>query len=57
MTSLSVVVWKMEPRLSSSCLSSREFVRLPLCASAMRPLKWFTKMGWTLRLLSLPVVP
>ena len=57
MTSESVVVWKMEPLLSSFCRSSCELVRLPLWASAIRPLKWFTRMGWTFRLLSLPVVP
>ena len=37
-TSESVVVWKMEPWLSSSWRNAWELVRLPLWARAMRPL-------------------
>ena len=55
-TSVSLVVLKMEPSLSSSSRSSAVLTRFPLWATAMScPRKWATK-GWALRICERPVV-
>ena len=51
MISLSTVVWKTRPRLSSSSRSAAALVRLPLCAMAIWPRAQSTVSGWALRRL------
>ena len=48
MTSVSLLVWKIDPWLSSRLRISCAFTRLPLCASAITPLFDCTMMGWAL---------
>ncbi len=45
-TSVSLVVWKMEPCASSRLRNTPAFTRLPLCASAIMPLFDCTMIGW-----------
>ena len=57
MTSVSLVVWKMEPSNSNF---SRRFTALesaPLCASASAPLMWLTTMGCAFSRGFMPIVP
>ena len=49
MTSVSLLVWKIEPWASSRCRISCAFTRLPLWASAIMPLFDCTMMGWALK--------
>ena len=45
-TSVSLLVWKMEPRCSSLRRHSLAFVKLPLCATAILPLLQSIMIGW-----------
>ena len=56
MISLSTVVWKIDPRSSSSSRSAAALVRLPLCAMAICPLAQSTVSGWALPMFDEPVV-
>jgi len=49
MISLSTVVWKIEPWVSSSSRRAAALVRLPLCAMASWPRAQSTVSGWALR--------
>jgi hypothetical protein len=56
MTSVSLLVWKMEPRCSSLRRHSLAFVRLPLCATAILPLLQSIMIGWTFNSALSPAV-
>ena len=56
MTSVSLVVWKMQPVSSSFSRSSAALVRLPLWATDMVPLMWLMTRGWALARERVPVV-
>ena len=47
-TSLSVLVWKIAPSLTSASRSSPALIRLPLCPSASWPCALSITMGWAL---------
>src|SRR3981189_2621698 len=54
MTSVSLLVWKMEPRCSSLRRQSAALVRLPLWPTAIFPLLQSIMMGWALRMALSP---
>ena len=55
-TSVSLVVWKIEPGCSSCARISSALMMLPLCASAILPLLHSTMMGCAFSSAESPVV-
>ena len=55
-TSVSLVVWKIEPSLSSRCRISTGFVRLPLWTIPKGPSEVLTTIGWALAMTLVPAV-
>ena len=56
MTSVSLLVWKIEPPCTSSSRSSRALTRLPLCATAICPCAHSMRNGCAFSSLLSPAV-
>ncbi len=56
MTSVSLVVWKIEPSASSSSRTSAALTRLPLWAMAIGPRWCWSRNGWAFAGLESPAV-
>ena len=56
MTSLSVVLLKIDPSISIRRRSSTAFTRFPLWATAIFPILQSTRSGWMLTMLESPIV-
>ncbi len=56
MTSVSLVVWKIEPPCSSWARIAAALVRLPLCTMPTGPIEVLTTIGWALATTDEPAV-